>query len=167
MIEGHSSGYARLQSHKTLREILETAIAFEQAAQDFYARLIPRVGKNLRWLLEELAEEEQRHGELLSALVKRPDLEAQVALRIETPASDTRFSDCIHLADLGEHPDDQAILQYATGREHIAMEQYHALAEATAPGPIQELFGFLANEETRHKAELEKKYYEVVHSGGV
>jgi rubrerythrin len=47
------------------------------------------------------------------------------------------------------------------------MEQYQSLADSTAPGPIQDLFKFLAAEETQHKAELEKVYYEVVHSGGV
>ena len=47
------------------------------------------------------------------------------------------------------------------------MEQYRSLAESTEPGPIKDLFEFLANEETKHKAELEKLYYEIVHSGGV
>ena len=47
------------------------------------------------------------------------------------------------------------------------MEHYRSLADSTEPGPIQALFEFLANEETQHKAELEKLYYETVHSGGV
>mgnify|MGYP000396858299 FL=1 len=47
------------------------------------------------------------------------------------------------------------------------MEQYRELAETSGPGPIHDLFRFLADEETQHKAELEKLYYEVVHSGGV
>jgi rubrerythrin len=59
------------------------------------------------------------------------------------------------------------VLQYAMGREHIAMEHYQSLADGTAPGPIRDLFVYLANEETKHKAELEKLYYEMVHSGGV
>jgi rubrerythrin len=68
---------------------------------------------------------------------------------------------------MGDNPDDQAVLQYALGREHTAMEHYRFLAESTEPGPIQELFRFLANEETQHKAELEKLNYEIVHAGGV
>jgi rubrerythrin len=47
------------------------------------------------------------------------------------------------------------------------MEQYRSLADSSDSGPIKELFAFLANEETQHKNELEKLYYEVVHSGGV
>ena len=58
-------------------------------------------------------------------------------------------------------------LQYALGREHAAMEQYRELAQSTQPGPIRQLFEFLADEETQHKAELEKLYYELVHHGGV
>jgi len=52
-------------------------------------------------------------------------------------------------------------------REHVAMEQYAALAKIKQSGPIKSLFEFLANEETKHKNELEKLYYEIVHSGGV
>jgi rubrerythrin len=47
------------------------------------------------------------------------------------------------------------------------MEQYHSLAENTAEGPIRELFVYLANEETLHKNQLERLYYETVHRGGV
>ena len=46
------------------------------------------------------------------------------------------------------------------------MKQYLDLAKNTEPGPIHDLFQFLANEETKHKCELEKLYYEIVHTGG-
>jgi rubrerythrin len=166
-IEGTSSGYERIRSKKTLKEILEVATSFEESARDFYRDLVPKVGKNFRWLVEELAAEEQGHFDLFSDLAHRKDLEGQIQSLVDVPANDTKFSDCIHLPDLGEHPDDQAVLQYAMGREHIAMEHYRDLAESAEPGPIKDLFVYLANEETKHKAELEKLYYETVHSGGV
>jgi len=161
------SGHDRLKSKVSLKEILEVAIEFEQTARDFYAALIPKVGKNIRYLVEELAEEEQEHYDLFSKMAARDDLEQQLKSEIERPVNDHKFSDCVHLPDLGEAPDDQAVLQYALMREHAAMEQYHALANSTPPGPIHDLFLFLANEETKHKNELEKIYYETVHSGGV
>ena len=167
MTEGHSGSYDKLKAKKSLAEILEMAISFERSARDFYRDLTPRVSKNIRYLVEELAAEEQRHFDLFSELMQRPDLERQVETLVEVPASDARFSDCIHLPELGENPDDQAVLQYALGREHAAMAQYTALAESTPEGPIKALFRFLADEETQHKAELEKVYYSVVHSGGV
>ena len=167
MSEGHSQSYERIRGKKTLKEILEVATEFERTARDFYTDLMPKVSKQIRYLVEELAQEEQEHYDLFIALADNPEIETEILKEVATPASDHRFSDAIHLPDLGEKPDDQAVLQYAMGREHAAMEQYTALAESAEPGPIKELFQFLANEETQHKAELEKLYYEVVHSGGV
>lgn len=167
MKQPHNSAHERMASSKSLQEILAVAVEFERTAEAFYRDLIPKVSKQLRWLVEELAQEEQRHYALFSELRERPDIEEQLQRRVATPVSDTRFSDAIHLPDLGERPDDQAVLQYALGREQAAMEQYRALAESADPGPIRDLFAFLAAEETQHKAELEKLYYEVVHSGGV
>ena len=164
--EGHSEAYERIRSRKSLSEILAVATSFEKAARDFYTALIPRVSKQLRYLVEELAAEEQAHYELFTQLANRPDIESQVSLRIQTPVEDHRFSDYVQLPDLGENPDDQAILQYALGREDAAMKQYRALAASTEPGPIHDLFQYLANEETAHKRELEKLYYETVFRGG-
>jgi rubrerythrin len=157
----------RLQSKTTLKEILEVATEFERTARDFYTDLIPKVHKSIRYLVEELAAEEQEHYDLFTQMAVRDDLEEQLKAEVERPASDHKFSDCIHLPDLGEQPDDQAVLQYALRREHAAMEQYHALAQGTEAGPIHDLFLYLANEETKHKNELEKLYYATVHSGGV
>jgi len=165
MTEGR--GYKKLKAQTSLQDILEVATEFERTARDFYKGLAPKVSKRIRYLVEELADEEQQHFDLFSELRARPDIVEQVKESVETPASDRRFSDCIHLPELGEQPDDQAVLQYALGREHAAMEQYRSLAESTPPGPIRDLFQYLADEETEHKNELEKRYYEVVHSGGV
>ena len=165
MTEG-SHGIDRLRSKMTLREILEVATEFEASARDFYSGLIPKVSKRIRYLVEELAAEEQAHFDLFSALSQRPDIAHQVRAEIERTASDSKFSDCLHLPYLGEQPDDQSVLQYAMGREHAAMLHYGELADTTPPGPIRELFQYLASEETRHKLELEKLYYETVHRGG-
>ena len=161
------SGHERLQQMTTLKDIFEVAIEFERTARDFYTALIPKVSKNIRYLVEELAEEEQEHFDLFSQMAARSDLEQQLEAEIQRPANDHKFSDCVHLPDLGENPDDQAVLQYALMREHAAMEQYQSLADSAEEGPLQKLFLDLANEETKHKNDLEKIYYEVVHSGGV
>ncbi|MCB1737717.1 MAG: ferritin family protein [Gammaproteobacteria bacterium] len=165
--EGHSSSYERLSATQSLEEVLAIATEFERTARDFYTALAPKVSKRIRWLVQELADEEQAHFDLFDGLIKRMDLADHIADRIATPVSDHRFSDAIHLPDLGDNPDDQTVLQYAMGREHAAMEQYGALAEAVEPEELRALFRFLANEETEHKRELEARYYEIVHSGGV
>ncbi len=165
MTEG-SHGVERLRGKTTLREILEVATSFEESARDFYTALIPKVSKRIRYLVEELAAEEQTHFDLFGALARRADIAEQVKAEIGRTATDSKFSDCLHLPDLGDQPDDQAVLQYAMGREHAAMTHYGELAETTPPGPIRDLFKYLASEETKHKLELEKLYYETVHRGG-
>ncbi len=159
--------FKKLKSLTSLREVLEVAIEFERTARDFYADLAPKVSKDMRYLIEELATEEQEHVELFKVLLERADLEQDLEIEVERPASDRKFSDCIHVPDLGENPDDQTVLQYALSREQTAMEQYTTLAEETPPGPLHDLFQFLANEELEHKNELEAIYYEIIHSGGV
>ena len=164
--EGHSSAYEKIHSKKTLAEILEVATSFEKAAWDFYTALIPKVSKNLRYLVKDLANEEKEHYEMFNNLAGMPNISSQIQNRIQTPVEDHRFSDYVQVPDLGEHPDDQTILQYALGREDAAMKQYRELADNTEPGPIHDLFEFLSYEETQHKRELEVLYYETVYSGG-
>jgi rubrerythrin len=166
MSEG-SHGMAVLRGKTTLGEILEVATGFEASARDFYTDMIPKVSKRIRYLVEEFAAEEQNHYELFSALAQRADLAEQIKSEIERTASDSQFSDCLHLPDLGTQPDDQTILQYAMGREHAAMMHYNELAQTAPIGPIRDLFQYLASEETKHKLELEKRYYETIHCGGV
>lgn len=165
MTEG-THGIERLRGKTSLKEILEVATHFEEVARDFYTALIPRVSKRIRYLVEELAEEEQRHYDLFDALAQRSDIASQVGIEIQRTAADSKFSDCLHLPELGDNPDDQAVLQYAMGREHAAMSHYGELAETAPAGPIRDLFVYLASEETKHKLELEKVYYETVHRGG-
>jgi rubrerythrin len=155
-----------LRGKTNLGEILAVATSFEASARDFYTNLIPRVSKRIRYLVEELALEEQQHHTLFRNLAGRTDLAEQIQAEVQRTASDSRFSDCIHLPDLGDNPDDQAVLQYAMGREHAAMQHYAELAETTPEGPIRDLFRFLASEETKHKLALEKLYYETIHRGG-
>lgn len=159
-------GTDRLRGKTSLAEILEVAMNFEESARDFYLALIPRVSKRIRYLVEDLAREEQSHYELFRRLAARSDIAEQLALEMRRTAADSRFSDCLHLPDLGADPDDQAVLQYAMGREHVAMSHYGELAETAPPGAVKDLFAYLASEETRHKLELEKLYYETVHRGG-
>lgn len=161
------SGYEKLKAQQSLEDILATAMSFEEIARDFYAELTGKVSKPLRGLVEELAEEEARHYQLFKDIREREDIQSYVDQQIATPASDHRFSDYIQSPDLGESPDDQSVLRYALGREQAAMEQYAALADEVPAGPVADLFRMLANEELEHKRELEKLYYELIHSGGV
>ena len=163
MKQTEGNGYDRLRASKTLGEILETAMSFERAAHEFYTHLRAHVSKPMQDLVQELADEESRHYALFKELKARPDVYEHIRSRIKTPPSDHRFSDYVHLPDLGTRPDDQSILQYAMAREHAAIEQYSALAQDLPEGPVRDLFLYLAEEELAHKALLEKRYYELVY----
>ena len=165
MNEG-THGIDLLLGKTNLGEILAVATSFEASARDFYTDLIPKVSKRIRYLVEELAAEEEDHHRLFRNLAARDDLAQQIQAEVQRTANDSRFSDCIHLPELGDKPDDQAVLQYALGREHAAMLHYAELAETTPEGPIRDLFRYLASEETKHKLALEKLYYETIHRGG-
>lgn len=94
------------------------------------------------------------------------EVQKQLDERVKTPTEDHKFSDYVQLLDLGDNPDDQSILQYAVAREDAAMKQYQDLADNAPEGEFKDTFQFLAFEEAEHKLELEKEYYELVHSGG-
>jgi rubrerythrin len=165
--EGHGAAFEHLKQLQSIEQILETAMSFEKTARDFYTALQAKVSKPLRDMVRELAEEEQRHYDLFLELKSNPELQQYIHERIAIPSSDHRFSDYIHASTLGDNPDDQSILQYALGREDAAMEQYAALAQEVPEGLLKAVFTFLAQEELEHKKELEKYYYQIVHSGGV
>ena len=157
----------KLARMTTAEEVLETVAEFSREAHSFYTDLIPRVSKNIRYLLEDLARAELAHVRMLSELVKSPDMRDHLRDAIRRPEADRRFSDAVQAPELGDNPDDQQVLQYALAREQIALEEYSELAANTAPGLLHEVFSFLANEETRQKADLEALYYEIVHRSGV
>ena len=159
--------FKKLRKLTRLREVLEHAIEFERNARDFYLDLAPKVNKSIRYIVEDLIEEEKAHIELFKGFLAQSSLQHDLDIEVETPASDRKFTDCIHTPKLGDNPDDQTVLQYALKREQIAMEQYRALAEEALEGRLKDLFTFLANEEQEHKNELEALYYEIIHSGGV
>ena len=165
--EGDLHGRALLASKKTLKEILEVATAFERTAHEFYMALIPRVSEHVRGLVEELAAEELEHIRLFTELAARPDIAAEINREIIPPVDDQVFSSYVHQPTMGESPTDQTILQYALFREYAAMEQYRELALNTEPGPVHDLFQYLAREEYRHKRELEKTYDRIVRREGV
>ena len=64
--QGQSEAYKRLSAQKTLAEILEVAISFEKTAHEFYAGLINKVSKNIRYLVE--ANDRKTMGDFIYSL---------------------------------------------------------------------------------------------------
>ena len=155
-------GYQDLKTKASIGEILTTASSFEYNAFTFYTSLQEKVSEPLRSLVKELAKEEQNHYELFQGLSKHPHVQERIAELVKILPFTDRFNHYIQSPALHEFLDDQAVLQYAMGREQAALEQYSSLATEVIPGPIQDLFYYLAYEELQHKIELEKRYSELL-----
>lgn len=151
----------------TVEEVLEQVAEFDRENHSFYTDLVPKVSKSIRYIVEDLARAELEHIRKITALIKSPDLGDHLKDAIMRPAADSRFSEALEAPELGDNPDDQEVLRYAISREQVAIDEYSELAANFPPGPLHEVFSYLANEETKAKAHLEALYYEVVHSGGV
>ncbi len=151
----------------TVEEVLETVAEFDREAHGFYVDLVPKVSKNIRYIVEDLARSELQHIIKLRELARSEELAGHLKDAILRPEADRRFSDAIQAPELGDNPDDQEVLAYALAREQVAIEEYSELAANTPPGPLHEVFSFLANEESKHKSDLEALYYQIVHTGGV
>lgn len=78
--------------------------------------------------MEELAKEEQGHYDLFTSLAARDDIEDAIQAEIERPVTEGKFADAIMTPDLGDKPDDQAVLQYAMGPDHLALVRANANA---------------------------------------
>lgn len=156
-----------LSKMTTVEDVLETVAEFGREAHSFYTDLNPKVSKNIRYIVEDLARAELELTIKLRDLARNPDMHGHLKDAILRPEADRRFSDAIQAPELGDKPDDQGVLQYALARVQIAIEEYSELAANTPPGLMHEVFSFLANEESKHKSDLEALYYQIVHSGGV
>jgi hypothetical protein len=165
MTEG--TGYKNMKAQTSLRISLRSPPSSSAPRAISTATWHPRSASSIRYLVEELAEEEQRHFDLFSELRARPDLGASGQPDGRHPGQRPRFSDCIHLPELGENPTTRPCCSTPWV---VSMPRWSNTARWQTPhppGPIHDLFRYLADEETQHKAELEKVYYEIVHSGGV
>ena len=81
-IEGAQGAYARIQSKKTLKEILEVASSFEESARNFYRDLTPKVSKNVRWVVEELAKEYEGRLKVVKINTQdNPDVPGQLGIK--------------------------------------------------------------------------------------
>jgi len=154
----------RPNSKESLREILMVAVLFERTAHSFYNELVSKVSEKVRDLVGTLIKEEDDHVKIFTALLNHPNIEQQLSQMVTKPPSDHRFNSAFKIQDLGENPDEKAVLKYAITLEQTAMEQYASLADEIEPGAIQDLFHFLSQQEREHKNKLEELYNELLQS---
>lgn len=137
-------------------QLVEQALAKEREAAANYTQLAGKVTReSSKKLFRRLAQEEREHEEKLKKI---------------TPESLANFKPektvDLHIAQKLEEPQVTEDLTYlqslsiAIKREERALEFYRTLSE-TASGELRTLLVFLAQEEAKHKFQLETEYYEV------
>ncbi len=141
-------------SLNTLPEIIQFAIDKEKNAQAFYrsaAGLSQYPG--IPALFTELADEEQKHEQLLQDVGQGASLPEATG-----KVPDLKISD--YLQDLTFYPTMkyQEVMMLAMKNEEKSMKFYRAWAEKADQADHKKLFAHLAEEEAKHKYRLESIY---------
>ena len=136
-----------------MEDILEYAIEQEIQANSFYSKLAHDVQKaDLRETLQNFAADEFQHKLRLEGV-----RDGQVALTEEQIGS---LHIAEHLAPVPLRGDMsyKELLEYAIRKEDHAEQLYRKLAQATKRPEVRKMFTLLAQEEARHKFNLEFEY---------
>jgi rubrerythrin len=143
---------------KKFNEILQFAIEKEMATYNLYT-MCKQIAKysGAKDLFAELAEEEEKHRELLEHVSVGKVIQEKL-----DPIPDLRISD--YLIDVQCQSDSSYadILRLVMKNEEHSVKLYNDLKESCMDGDLKKLFEFLAHEEAKHKLKFEKIYDEEI-----
>ena len=147
-------------SELSWKEILNAAVKSEEQSYALYTLAQKKVvSSSSKKLLAELAKDELRHREKLSAVLKgKEKLQDIGSDRIQ----DLKIVDPMEDITLSKDSDYQQILIYAAKREKSTYDYYNSMAAGLDGTKFAELFLKLAEEELRHKNRIEQEYDEYV-----
>jgi len=143
-----------MQQFEDIREVFDFAIEKEEASFQLYTKAAAMVTSTAsRKMLEEMAEQELGHKRLLQGMDREKVHEYRF---VKVP--DLKIGD--YLVDV-EYRDDmsfQEILVFAMKAEEQAARLYSEASHMTDVPEIQRMLLMLANEEKKHKFNLESLY---------
>lgn len=140
------------------KEVVTFAIRKEAEAYNLYttySQLVKNPGTKV--MFKELAEEEQKHREILQGVEKKYVSEYKVE-----KVPDLKISDFIDEQKFSPDMDYASALRMAIKREEHSLKLYNHIAEGTKSPELKKLFAVLAQEESKHKLRLENEYDENV-----
>jgi rubrerythrin len=140
------------------KEVITFAIRKEAEAYNLYttySQLVKNPGTKV--MFKELAEEEQKHREILQGVEKKDVSEYKVE-----KVPDLKISDFIDEQEFSPDMDYASALRMAIKREEHSLKLYNHIAEGTENPELKKLFAVLAQEESKHKLRLENEYDENV-----
>ena len=143
----------------SLQGIIEMAAAKEADAHEFYMEAAGNAeNPGAKALLKELAEEELSHKDRLLAL----DVASQPGPGHEE-VQGLGISEFLVEKPIQTNASFQDIMIYAMKREERAERFFTDLSAARPDGDLKQLFLVLRDEETKHRAQLERTYDDVVY----
>ncbi len=143
---------------KTFNQIMEFAIEKEQEAADLYRDLSEESERaGVREMFLGLSKQEEGHKAKLQAM-DRGAFPGKGASEIP----DLKIGDYLSPVSIGPDSSYQDILIFAMKREDASVQLYKDLASHAEAGDAKQVFETLAEEEKKHKLNLETEYDEHV-----
>lgn len=141
-------------AYNTVNEILDYAIANEEAAARFYTELSEKASHDhIKQVFLSFAEEERGHKEKLEKIKA-----GQTLLTAQARVSDLKIGDYLEDPEPKTDMDYKDALVIAMKAEKAAFRLYTDLAAATDDAALKELLSGLALEEAKHKLRFELEY---------
>jgi rubrerythrin len=145
----------------SIEEILDYAIAREEAAEAMYTELADRVSRpGMREAFLHFAAEERGHRKRLE-MIKAGELPAVE----EQQVKDLRIGDYLIEPEPTANMTYQEALLFAMKSEKAAFAMYTKLAELAGDASLARVFQSLAQEEAKHKLRFEIEYDDHVLEG--
>ncbi len=149
--------------NETVESILKRAAAKEEGTYRLYKNAADNT-KDLhtKTVLSKFADEELKHKQTLENF----SVEKLEIVKAETvEISRQGITDFLNDADgnLGDQPDFREVLLFAAKREKKAYEFYSNMSENVENSDLKKLFIWLAQEETKHKEDIEALFWEVMY----
>ncbi len=151
-----------MQNEK-IESILQKAAANENGTYLLYKNAADKMTDlQTKSVLNKFAEEELKHKQLIENF----SVDMLKKLKVETVET-SRQGITEFLTDtdegLGEHPDFKDVLVYAAKREKRAYEFYSNMSKRVEDSDLKKLFAWLAQEETKHKEDIEALFWDVMY----
>ncbi len=149
--------------NENIESILKKAAAKENGTFLLYKNMADKMTDlQTKSVLNNFAEEELKHKEMIENF----NAKMLENLKLETVET-SRQGITEFLTDtdegLGEHPDFKDVLVYAAKREKKAYEFYRNMSEHVEDADLKKLFVWLAQEETKHKEDIEALFWDVMY----
>ena len=149
--------------NENIESILKKAAAKEEGTYLLYKNAADKMTDlQTKSVLNMFAEEELKHKQMIENF----NAEMLENLKAETVET-ARHGITEFLTDtdegLGEHPDFKDVLVYAAKRERKAYEFYSNMSEHIEDSDLKKLFVWLAQEEIKHKEDIEALFWDVMY----